>query len=615
MSDDSSDDSVVLFARKTLENNTRIFKQAKTLTEEGYDVTLIGIKPSHLPREEEQEGYTIVRVGKITPNLTRLRNVSKKLIPLYPVYIILKQFVLQFLSLLRFVSGAVGDALTWTTEALAGCRDSDRSAPRAAASWVYRTCRLASLQWFFKSRVIRVRNQLKRRLQLHRVRWAVQSRLVRTKNSLWRALGVPKIRWAVQSRYIRTRNTLWRRLNVAGVRWYLKSQLIRLRTRFRSPRTPQTSGVGRFRRLQAWGTRLVNSALDRILRRLLVHGRWFVMSYNFYTKSYRAMKERDLEPDVVQANDLNTLVVAIFAARRHDIPLCYDAQELYTEIHTLPRWYKYVLTVQEFVLIRFTDRVTVVNPFIAEVMENRYRTDIDDVLLNCPPFDPVEDVDARPGTTALRKFDIDTEAPVVLYSGGLSTQRGLENLVKAMADVPDAVLVILGEGSLREELEDMTVELGFADRVYFSDFVPHEEVPAFITSADIGVVPYEHVGMNHYLCSPSKLFHYIMAELVIVGSEFPFLQHVIKGDDIGGTFDPDNPESIAAAINAIVENPERLERHRENVAEAKYRYTWENEAEKFLDQYEAMHEDGPVGKPETTTTVQANDPIPQVAQD
>jgi len=631
-----SDDSIVLFARKTLENNTRIFKQAKTLTEEGYDVTLIGIKPNHLPREEKQEGYTIVRVGKITPDLTRLRNVSKKLIPLYPVYVVLKRFVLQLLLMFRFVSGAVRRASAWLSVAVTRRRE---SAPRAAATWVYRTFRLARLRWFFKSRAIRARNQLERRLRLQLVRWAVQSRYIRMKNSLWRRLGVPKLRWAVQSRYIRMKNSLWRRLgvpklrwavqsryirirstlrrklNLARLRWYLKSRLIRLRTRFRSPQTVHTRRVGRLRRVQVWSNRLVNSILERILRRVLVHARWFVMSYNFYTKSYRAMKERDLEPDVVQANDLNTLVVAIFTARHHDAPLYYDAQELYTEIHTLPRWYKYVLTVQEFVLIRFADRVTVVNPFIAEVMENRYRTKIDDVLLNCPPFDPVEDVDARPGTTARRKFDIDAETPVVLYSGGLSTQRGLENLIEAMADVPDAVLVVLGEGPLREELESMTVELGIDYRVYFSDFVPHEEVPAFITSADIGVVPYEHVGMNHYLCSPSKLFHYIMAELVIVGSEFPFLQHVIEGDDIGGTFDPDDPESMAAAINAIVENPARLERHRENVAEAKYRYTWENEAEKFLEQYEAMHVDGPVGEPETTTAARANDPTPQVAQD
>lgn len=522
MSGDTDDDSVVLFARKTLENNTRIFKQAKTLTEEGYDVTLIGIKPTHLPREEEQEGYTIVRVGKITPDLTRLRNVSKKLIPLYPLYVVLKWFVLHLLSLVRGVKRLVGPLLRRSLSGL-------------------------------------------------------------------RALVPRRLAWA----YNVATGLTYRHLRIAKIRWYVKSRLIRLRTRYgsqtrsRIPRRP--TGRGRLRRLYVRSRRLLDRGLTRLLQRLLAHGRWFVMSYNYYRKSYRAMKERDLDPDVVQANDLNTLVVAILAARRHDAPLYYDAQELYTEIHTLPGWYSRLLSVQERVLIRFADRVTVVNPFIAEVMEERYGREIDDVILNCPPFDPIEDVDARPGTTAREKFDIDPETPVVLYSGGLSTQRGLENLVKAMADVPDAVLVILGEGPLRNELEAMTLKYDIEERVYFSEFVPHEEVPTFIASADVGVVPYERVGMNHFLCSPSKLFHYMMAELVVVGSAFPFLGHVIEGHDIGGTFDPQDHQSMAEAIGDIVADPGRLDRHRENVAEAKHRYTWEHEAETFLAQYEAVN--------------------------
>jgi len=563
MSEDG--DSVVLFARKTLENNTRIFKQAKTLTDEGYNVTLIGIKPNHLPTEEKQESYDIVRVGKITPDLRRLRRASKRLIPLYPAYVVLKWIVTHLFALYQFFVASIGRSLRSVLSRPLRVATSARRTFRTIARWVYRTLRLASVQWFVRSR-------------LHRAK-----------------------------------NRVWRGLNVAGVRWNVQSRIIRFRTRFRSPQTPRRSGGGRFRRIHRWANRRLNRMLNRVLRRVLNHARWFVMSYNYYRQSYRVMKERDLQPDVVQANDLNTLIVAIAAARHHDVPLIYDAQELYTEIHTLPRWYKYVLTVQEFVLIRMADRVTVVNPFIAEVMEKRYRVEVNEVLLNCPPFDPVQDVEARPGTTAREKFDIDLDVPVVLYSGGLSTQRGLENLVTAMRNVPETVLVILGEGPLREELEDMTVELGIEDRVYFSDFVPHEEVPAFITSADIGVVPYEHVGMNHYLCSPSKLFHYIMAELVIVGSEFPFLKHVIEGNDIGGTFDPDDPQSMAAALNDMVKDPKRLNRHRENVAQAKYTYTWENEAEKFLAQYEAVHEDGPVDSEPTST--QAAEAAPTVAQD
>src|SRR5262249_32291380 len=56
-------------------------------------------------------------------------------------------------------------------------------------------------------------------------------------------------------------------------------------------------------------------------------------------------------PDLVHANDLDTLVVARRLARRYRVPLVYDNQELYTGLHTLPRWYRAALSVQEAYLI------------------------------------------------------------------------------------------------------------------------------------------------------------------------------------------------------------------------------------------------------------------------
>jgi glycosyltransferase involved in cell wall biosynthesis len=515
MSED--DDSVVLFARKTLENNTRIFKQAGTLTQAGYDVTLIGIKPDYLPEEEEQEGYDIVRVGTFSPNLGWIRDVQERLFLLYPFYIVLKWLLLKLTT--------------------AG----------------------------------RITVRITHRYATHLYRWL--------------STAVPnRLTWTVSV----IRGLVYRYLRIARIKWLIKSRIIRLRARWKGPGLDTSSGESRLRRFLKQVRYNPTKAVKHVVWWPFSHIRWLIMSCNYYIKSYRAMEAQGLKPDVIHANDLNTLFVAIVAARHYDVPVVYDAQELYTEIHTLPLWYRHLLRLQEHVLIRFTDRVTTVNPFIAEVMEKRYEREIDEVILNCPPFDPVEDVEARPGQTVCEKFDIDPNVPVILYSGGLSTQRGLENLVMAMADVPDVVLVILGEGPLREDLEAIAARSGISERVYFSEFVPHEEVPTFIASADIGVVPYERVGTNHFLCSPSKLFHYIMAEVVVVGSEYPFLSHVINDNAIGDTFDPKDKTSMTAAIKDMVKNPDRFERHRKNVAEAKHKYTWENESKKFLAQYERV---------------------------
>ena len=61
-------------------------------------------------------------------------------------------------------------------------------------------------------------------------------------------------------------------------------------------------------------------------------------------------------------------------ARRHACPLIYDAQELFTGVHTLPRPYRALLRIQERWLLRAVDRLLIVNPAIAAEMERLVRT-------------------------------------------------------------------------------------------------------------------------------------------------------------------------------------------------------------------------------------------------
>src|SRR5262249_38750732 len=54
---------VYILARKILMRNTRIFKQSKSLTDAGYDVTVIGIRPRNAGEREEREGYLLIRLA------------------------------------------------------------------------------------------------------------------------------------------------------------------------------------------------------------------------------------------------------------------------------------------------------------------------------------------------------------------------------------------------------------------------------------------------------------------------------------------------------------------------------------------------------------------------
>ena len=330
----------------------------------------------------------------------------------------------------------------------------------------------------------------------------------------------------------------------------------------------------------------LNVSLTLWLKRELARIALPLRSWEYYRAVYSLLGSKRAAPDIFHANDLDTLAVAVLLARRHRKPLLYDAQELYTGMHTLPAWYRGWLGLQERILIHRADRVTVVNDAIAEVMEKIYGRKVDSVILNCPPFEPAPS--GEMGDTIREALGFGGEAKVMLYSGGLTPDRGIESTLLALKHLPEWRLIILGEGPLKHELLALARRAGLSDRVSYVDFVPHSEVPRFISSADVGVIPYHNVGINHYLCSPSKLFHYMMAELPIACSDFPFLRRVVAEHQVGATFDPSDPQSIARAVREIADDARVYSEIKARLKLVKRRYSWEEEEKRLMAVYRSL---------------------------
>ncbi len=302
----------------------------------------------------------------------------------------------------------------------------------------------------------------------------------------------------------------------------------------------------------------------------------------FYAAAWRLVSAPTPGHSVIHCNDLDTLPVGILIGRRHRAPVVYDAQDLYPDQDHIPRWLRPLLIHAERVLVGGVQRITVVNDEIGKVMQDRYGARIDAVILNCAPRPELCD-----GPTVRDRLAIPPEQPVVVYSGALAPHRGLEQTVLALRQLDNTSLVFLGEGAIRERLERLAMRSGLADRVHFANFVPYAQVPAFIGSADVGIVPYEHCGLNHYLCSPSKLFQYITAGLPVACSDFPFLRRIVMGEGIGAVFDPADPGSIAEAIRSLTATDVN-QRAKARLSALGDRYSWEQEEGKLLSVYQSL---------------------------
>ena len=91
-------------------------------------------------------------------------------------------------------------------------------------------------------------------------------------------------------------------------------------------------------------------------------------------------------------------------------------------------------------------------------------------------------------------LDTPAGARVVLALSRLHKKKGLDTLLKAAKNVPDAVFWLAGEGPLREDLEKLTRKLGLEKRVRFLGW--RTDRGALLRSADVCVLPsrYEPFG-------------------------------------------------------------------------------------------------------------------------
>jgi glycosyltransferase involved in cell wall biosynthesis len=311
----------------------------------------------------------------------------------------------------------------------------------------------------------------------------------------------------------------------------------------------------------------------------------------FYHDAYKATGKEKYE--IYHAHDLNTLPVAFMAARRDKAKLIYDSHELYLERNKLQpssRLWKFVLRRLESFLARRSDAVLTVNETLAEVLVERYRIPRPCVVMNTPAS-LEQSADFGKGNGSLRaQLAIPSEAEVLIYVGGIKLNRGLEELILSLRYLEGCCLVCMGDGNeqYKKILMALAEQTGVLDRFFFFGPVSTEQVIHFAACADLGVAAIANTCMSYYYCSPNKLFEYMNAGLPVAASNFPELEKVVLGHDVGLTFDPSDPEDIARTARQILGNPEGRERMRKNAVRASRLYNWENESRKLLQVYDSL---------------------------
>jgi glycosyltransferase involved in cell wall biosynthesis len=300
---------------------------------------------------------------------------------------------------------------------------------------------------------------------------------------------------------------------------------------------------------------------------------------------------------ILHAHDLSGALPALATLRTNpSAVLLYDSHEVFLESG---RWAKSPAFIRRILANRFEQpalrRATAliaVNPQVIEELAKRYEIPERQVVTyNCPPaWNP------EPRGTELRStIGVGADAQVILYHGGFSAHRGLEELLLAIRDprLAAAHLVFLGYGPLEATLRAAAVEPALAGRVHVLKAVAPEVLDRWVSGADVGMCTVLPSTLNHRISTPNKLFESIGAGVPVVGSDFATMRDILLGDPdgpLGAVCDPTNAHDVATAIHSILSMSasDRAALRARCIRAAAARWNWEAQASRLTELYRSL---------------------------
>lgn len=134
--------------------------------------------------------------------------------------------------------------------------------------------------------------------------------------------------------------------------------------------------------------------------------------------------------------------------------------------------------------------------------------------------------------------------PLVGAIGRLEVQKGFDTLIRAVAQIEGATLVLTGDGSQRSSLERLASSLGVADRIVWTGW--SDDPRGYFPSLDVVALPSRFEGF------PLVALEALLASSAVVASDVGSVAEVVRDGETGLLVPPEDPRALAGAIRSLL---------------------------------------------------------------
>lgn len=279
--------------------------------------------------------------------------------------------------------------------------------------------------------------------------------------------------------------------------------------------------------------------------------------------SYGAVISRQRPERVHAASNHITALPALIAARLAGIPFTYEVRGFWE--YGLPAGEEGVderrelATALEDLVMAEADHVCVLTEEMRDELVRR-GVPADRMTVTPNGVDPQQFQPLPAVGDMHRSLGFDADRVVIGYVGSFVDYEGLDDLVEACLRLArrrdDFQLVLAGDGPSLPRIRETLAERGGELVHHVLGRIDADRIPALLDEVDVIACPRTSTPVTR-LVSPLKPLEAAAAGIPVVLSDLPVLQSLARESDGAVTFPAGDVEALAAALESLIEDPER----------------------------------------------------------
>lgn len=252
------------------------------------------------------------------------------------------------------------------------------------------------------------------------------------------------------------------------------------------------------------------------------------------------------------------------AALSHRAPLVFNIQDVFPDAAVRTgaitnRWVIRAAEILERAAYRTSAAVTVLSDDLAANVRSKLPARMRDRVVVIPNFVDTHAISPADRRTPRRAELGIGDQPVIMYAGNVGFSQSLDLLLDAAEAIPEAIVVVHGDGAARRSLEDDVARRGLAN-IRFAGYADADRLGEVLATGDVHVVPLR-TGLGS-VSVPSKTYSIMAAARPVVAAIDPDTAVPRILDESGGgvSVSPDDAVALVAALRRLLDDPETARR-------------------------------------------------------